>query len=67
MTLRYKAFTTGKGLRVLRHCYQFVESDWQPLPREALPDQGFELLFRRSCVMELNGWQISQEVTVPCG
>lgn len=61
MALRYKAVTTSEGLRLLRHCYRFVESDWQHLPREALPDQGFELLFRRSCVMALNGWQISQE------
>jgi hypothetical protein len=50
-----------EGLQFLRHCYKFVESDWQHLPREALPDQGFELHFRRSSVMTLNGWQVSQE------
>ena len=50
-----------EGLQFLRHCYKFVESDWQHLPREALPDQGFELHFRRSCMAALNGWQVSQE------
>jgi hypothetical protein len=50
-----------EGLQFLRHCYKFVESDWQHLPREALPDQGFELHFRRSSVTALNGWQVSQE------
>jgi len=61
MALRYEAITTAMGLQFLRHSYKFVESEWQHLPREALPDQGFELLFRRSCFTALNGWQVSQE------
>ena len=61
MTLRHEAFTTSEGLQILRHCYKFVALDWQHLPREALPDQGFEMLLRRSCVTDLNGWRISQE------
>src|SRR5438046_1758738 len=61
MALRYETITTTEGLRFLRHCYKFVESDWQHLPREALPDQGFELHFRCSCVTALDGWRVSQE------
>jgi hypothetical protein len=61
VALRYQAITTAEGLRFLRLCYTFVETQWQRLPREALPDKGFELHFRRSCVTTLNGWQISQE------
>lgn len=61
MALRYEAITTVQGLRFLRQCYRYVEFDWQRLPREALPDQGFELRFRSSCIAALSGWQISQE------
>ncbi len=61
MALRYEAITTAQGLRFLRHCYHFVEVDWQRSPREGLPDQGFEINFRRSCTTALNGWQVSQE------
>lgn len=61
VALRYDAITTTEGLRYLRHCYKFVESDWQHVPREALPDQGFEIHFRSSCITGLNGWQVSQE------
>ena len=61
MALRYEPITTNKGLQVLRYFYKFVATDWQHLPREELPDQGFELLLRRSCVTDLSGWQISPE------
>ena len=61
MALRYEAITTAQGLRFLRHCYRFVDADWQHSPREQLPDQGFESKFRSSCVTAFQGWQISQE------
>lgn len=61
VALRYDAITTPEGLRLLRLCYKFVDADWQHLGREALPDQGFEIHFRRSCITGLNGWQVSQE------
>lgn len=61
MTLRFEKVTTTRGLQFLRHCYKFIDADWQHLRREALPDQGFELQFRQSCITALNGWQISQE------
>jgi len=62
MTLRHEPFTSTEGLAFLRHCYQFVQSDWQHLPRIVdLPDQGFERNFRGSCILGLNGWNISQE------
>jgi len=65
--MKYDAITTAQGLRFLRHCYWFVDKDWQQSPRFELPDQGFEKNFRRSCVTELKDWQISQEVELALG
>lgn len=48
-------------LSFLRHCYKFVNVDWQHAIREPLPDQGFEKRFRESCVTKFTGWNISQE------
>ena len=45
---------------MLRHCYRFVNEDWQHIDRVQLPDQGFEEKFRESCVLKLLGWIISQ-------
>ena len=61
MALRYDEITAADGLRFLRCCYRFVETDWQHLPREGMPDQGFEIHFRRTCITGLSGWQVSQE------
>lgn len=61
MALRIEAITTSLGLRFLRHCYRFVDAEWQRLEREVLPDQGFELKFRSSTVIALADWQVSQE------
>lgn len=61
MGLRYQTVTTAPGLQFLRHCYRFVDTDWQRSPHEDLPDRGFEIAFRRSCVTGLDEWQVSQE------
>lgn len=45
----------------LRHCYRFTSEEWQHADRLDLPDQGFERIFRSSCVTTLTGWEISQE------
>jgi hypothetical protein len=47
-------------MAMLRHCYRFVNEDWQHLDREQIPDQGFEQKFRESCVLKLPGWIVSQ-------
>jgi hypothetical protein len=45
----------------LKHCYRFVNEEWQHVDRDDLPDQGFERNFRSSCITSLSGWEISQE------
>ena len=45
---------------VLRHCYRFTSEVWQHADRLDLPDQGYEITFRTSCVVSLNDWQISE-------
>ena len=45
----------------LKHCYRFTTEEWQHADRLDLPDQGFERLFRSTCVTNLTGWEISQE------
>lgn len=45
---------------LLRHCYLFVSRDWQHLPRDGSPDQGFEAKFREVSVAKLGGWVVSQ-------
>ncbi|MEW6380646.1 MAG: hypothetical protein AB1611_13710 [bacterium] len=53
----------------LKQCYKFVNQEWQHAVREQLPDQGFELRFRESCVKHLSDWNISQghEMCLGCG
>ena len=51
----------------LRHCYRFTAEEWQHTDRLDLPDQGFERLFRSSCVTTLTGWEISQEREIHLG
>lgn len=45
---------------LLRHCYRFVNEEWQHLPRDSSPDQGFEVKLRESCITKLVGWVVSQ-------
>ena len=36
------------ALGLLQHCYRFVNVEWQHLPRDDSPDQGFEAKLRES-------------------
>ena len=45
----------------LKHCYRFVNEEWQHTTRDNLPDQGFERNFRAGCIASLSNWEISQE------
>ena len=50
------------ALQFLKRCYRFVSQEWQHVNREpALPDQGFEMRFRESCMTNLSEWIISHE------
>jgi hypothetical protein len=48
------------SLVLLKHCYRFTNDEWQHLPRDGSPDQGFEVKLRESCVTKLVGWVVSQ-------
>ncbi len=60
MTLRIDIPISPKTSVLLRHSYLFTSRDWQHLPRDESPDQGFEARFRESCVEKLVGWVVSQ-------
>jgi len=45
----------------LRHSYKFVDRDWQHIPRDMDPDQGFEKSFRARCVQQLTCWTVSHQ------
>ncbi len=69
MRLRVEDSLSPSALTLLRRCYQFVNTEWQHAQREALPDQGFEMRFRDSCIVNLKGWVVSQnrELRLGCG
>ena len=46
---------------LLRHCYKFTSEDWQHADRLDLPDQGYESIFRASCINRMTGWEISEQ------
>ena len=50
----------ASALSLLRHCYLFVNEEWQHVARDELADQGFETRLRESCIAKLDGWVISQ-------
>src|SRR2546425_11009184 len=52
--------TTESSLLFLRHCYKFLNQIWQHADRELLPDQGFEMTLRESCVLASKEWRVSQ-------
>lgn len=60
MSLRIDKPPSPRTSTLLRHAYLFVSRDWQHLPRDESPDQGFEVRFRTSCVEKLGGWVVSQ-------
>lgn len=61
MSIRQNFTLPEDILSFLRHCYKFVNLDWQHAVREPLHDQGFEQRFRESCVTTFIGWNVSQE------
>jgi hypothetical protein len=60
MGLRIETPLPAPALALLRHCYRFVCEEWQHLPRDDSPDQGFEAKLRESCVNKMVGWVVSQ-------
>jgi hypothetical protein len=60
MAVRVEKPVPGSALVLLRHCYRFVNEDWQHLPRDESADQGFEVKLRESCIAKLAGWVVSQ-------
>jgi len=60
MALRIENPVPRPALDLLRHCYRFVNEEWQHLPRGESPDQGFEARLRESCIAKLTGWVVSQ-------
>jgi hypothetical protein len=60
MALRVEKPVPGPALFLLRHCYRFVNEEWQHVPRDESPDQGFEVKLRESCTTKLVGWVVSQ-------
>lgn len=61
MDIRVDSYLPDTALQFLKHCYRFVNSEWQHIGREPTGDQGFEMRFRESCVTNLPSWTISQE------
>lgn len=59
MALRIENLLPAHALALLRHCYRFVNEDWQHLPHDESADQGFELKLRQSYSATL-GWVVSQ-------
>lgn len=47
-------------LGFLRHCYKFLNENWQHADRELIPDQGFEERLRESCILASKEWRVSQ-------
>jgi hypothetical protein len=60
MLLRIETPVSAPALDLLRHCYRFVNEEWQHLPRDGSVDQGFEVSLRESCIAKLAGWVVSQ-------
>ena len=60
MPTQIENLTLATALKLLRHCYRFVNEEWQHLPRDSSADQGFEAKLRESCIAKLTGWVISQ-------
>src|SRR5262249_23781080 len=61
MALRVEKPAPPAALVLLRHCYRFVNEDWQHLARDESADQGFEMKLRESCLKKLDGWVVSQQ------
>jgi hypothetical protein len=67
MALRVEKPVPAAALVLLRHCYRFVNEDWQHLPRDESADQGFEVKLPESCITELTGSVVSQHREMSLG
>ena len=61
MSIRAEHQPSDSIIRFLIRCYRFINEEWRRAAREQLPDQGFEMRFRESCVRELHGWSTSEQ------
>ena len=61
VAIRVEEHLPRAALDFLRHCYKFTNEEWQHADRLDLPDQGYESLFRTSCISRFNEWEISEQ------
>ncbi len=61
MSIRGEHQPSDSIVEFLIRCYIFINKEWRRAPREQLPDQGFEMRFRESCVRQLQGYSVSGE------
>ena len=61
VSIRVENELPNAAVDFLKHCYRFVNEEWQHTDRDNLPDQGFERNFRTGCITSLSSWEISQE------
>lgn len=59
MTIRVEKPLPAAGLELLRHCYRFVNEEWQHVTHDESVDQGFEVKLRESCTTKLITWVVS--------
>ncbi len=59
MLIRPENEPPGPTLEFLKRCFRFVSWEWPHAVREPVPDEGFEELFRDSCVRQLPGWSVA--------
>lgn len=60
MNLRVTTTVPPVALEMLKHCYTFLNGNWQHLLRDNTPDEGFEARLRESFVTQRPGWVVSQ-------
>ena len=59
MAVRFASSWEPPTVQFLTECYRFVAQVWPHLPRDPIPDQGFEQRFRQHCLGRLVGWKLS--------
>ncbi len=59
MLIRPENRSSAPTQEFLKRCFRFVSLEWPHAVREPVPDEGFEELFRDSCVRQLPGWSVA--------
>ena len=67
MSIRSEHQPSDFIISFLLRCYRFINEEWRRAAREQLPDQGFEMRFRESCVRELQGSSVSGQREMELG